>query len=90
MDSTLCRRMLMQHEIGEEEMVTVESNLSSLPLTQTFVAGAGGTFMTGEGAMAAESKLSSLPLIRAFEAGAVVAVVETDFVEVDGEGGCCH
>ena len=71
-------------------MVTAESDLSLLPLTQAFVAGAGGTFMTGEGAMAAESKLSSLPLRRAFVAGAGVAVVETDFVEVDGEGGCCH
>ena len=90
MDSTICHQMLMQHETGEEEMVTAESDLSLLPLTQAFVAGAGGTFMTGKGAMATESKLSSLPPRRAFEAGARVAVVETDFVEVDGEGGCCH
>ena len=82
--------MLMPHEAGEEEMVTAESNLSLLPLTQAFVARAGGTFMTGKSAMAAESKLPSLPLRRAFVARAGVAVVEIDFDEVYGECGCCH
>ena len=82
--------MLMQHETGGEETVTAEGNLSLLPLTQAFVARAGGTFMTSESAMAAESKLPLLPLRRAFVARAGVAVVEIDFDEVYGECGCCH
>ena len=55
-------------------MITVESDLSSLPLTQAFVG----------------QSQREMPLSQAFVAEAGVAVLETNFIEVDGKGGCCH
>ena len=55
-------------------MVTSESDLSSLPLTQAFVG----------------QSQREMPLSQAFVAEAGVAVLEMNFVEVDDEGGCCH
>ena len=73
-----------------EGAMAAESKLFSLLLRRAFVIGARGTFVTGEGAIAAESDLPLLPLMLAFVAGAGVAIMETDFTEVDGKGGCYH